>query len=264
MTSMKVTVMGSGTSTGVPVIGCDCEVCQSTDPRDNRTRTGILVTLPSGDNICIDTSPEFRLQILRAKVKSVKHVLYTHAHADHCHGFDDLRAFFFRTRDPLHLYVPALHADDFTRRFRYAFEDNAYHGIKPQVELHVFDESATLNIGGMNIETMLLEHGSTKSCSYRFGNFAFATDFKQFRPEQIERWAGQLQVLVASGIRFREHATHSSIPETIQLMQSLRVARGIISHLSHEVGHLRDAHRLPSGIELAYDGMIIDVPGCLA
>lgn len=259
MTKMQVIIGGSGTSAGIPVIGCDCEVCTSSDPRDHRTRTGLVMRLETGIQIAIDTSPEFRLQMLRAGIGHIDHVFYTHTHADHCHGFDDLRAFYFRRKQPIHIHVPEACVSDFKERFRYAFEDGGYHGIKPQIELHTIAPDASFEVSGITVDTMMLEHGHVESCAYRVGSFAFATDFKRFRPDQLARWQGSLSVMVASGIRFREHATHSSIPETCQLFQDLGVGRGIISHICHDVFHARDEAQLPQGVQLAFDGMTIDV-----
>ena len=259
MSQLQVIIGGSGTSAGVPVIGCDCVVCTSSDPKDQRTRTGIFIKLSDGTHIAIDTSPEFRLQMLRAGVGHLDHVFYTHTHADHCHGFDDLRAFYFRRKKPVHIHLPEACVDEFKERFRYAFEAGGYHGLKPQIELHPFARDASFDVNGTTIETMMLPHGHVESCAYRIGTFAFATDFKCFLPEQVERWKGGLNTMVASGIRFREHATHSSIPETCQLFQDLGVSLGVISHLSHDVLHSRDESGLPTGVKLAFDGMVIDV-----
>lgn len=254
---MKVYILGSGTSTGVPVIGCDCEVCTSKDVKDKRTRASILIE--DGDfRLLVDTSPEMRLQLIGSGIDRVDAVLYTHLHADHSAGFDDLRAFWFYSREKLPVYLLPEYEEELRTRFSYAFNDTGYLGATPQVALHRID-SGSLEIAGRKIDALTLEHGNVRSCGIRMGNFAYATDFKKFTEADIERWRGRVDVMVASGIHFREHRTHSVIPETLELFDRLEVKKGIISHLSHEVSYLKHSQQMPPGRSLAYDGMIIDL-----
>lgn len=256
---MKVRILGSGTSTGVPVLGCSCHTCCSNDPKDQRTRASILIQNHHGHNILVDTSPELRLQLLKVQVKSLRAVLYTHMHADHTQGFDDLRAFYFHTQTPVPLYVPERYVEELKRRFFYAFEDTGYHGTSPQVNIVPFDAQKTLSIDDELIEVLELPHGNVTSFAFRFGRFAYATDFKSFSAEQVARWRGKVDTMVASGVHFRRHYTHSTIPETIELFDLLKVKRGIISHLSHDVCYEKHSGELPVGVEFAYDGMVIDL-----
>lgn len=257
---MRITVLGSGTSTGVPLIGCRCDVCRSDDPKDKRTRASLLVT-PQADAapILFDTGPEVRLQLVRHDVDAISSVIYTHIHADHSHGFDDLRVLYFRERKPLPCYMPEQFIEEFKTRFAYAFSDTGYQGLPPQIDLRALSPGPFRVGSGDELEAFALPHGNVTTFGYRIGPFAYLTDFKVV-PEQVrQRLRGKVKCIVASGIRFREHPTHSSIPETVQLFEDLKVERGVISHLSHEVSHQAVAAQLPSGIELAYDGMIIDV-----
>ena len=254
---MQVKILGSGTSTGVPIIGCKCSVCTSTEPRNKRTRASLTVT--QGDQtILIDTSPEMRLQLLANGIDSVAAVLYTHMHADHTAGFDDLRAFYFRSRKATEIYLLPVYINELKARFHYAFEDTGYQGTSPQVHLNPIP-SHPFTVAGMTVEPAPLHHGHALSCAFKFGRFVYATDFKAFPPELIEAWRGKVDVMVASGIHFGTHVAHSVIPETIQLFDDLGVKRGVISHLAHDVDYVRDTHKLPPHVEFAYDGMTIDL-----
>jgi phosphoribosyl 1,2-cyclic phosphate phosphodiesterase len=255
----RITLLGTGTSTGVPVIGCRCAVCTSDDPRNKRTRTSLFVTLPSGDNVLFDTAPELRLQAVRAGLSRIAAVVYTHLHADHCHGFDDLRAFAFHAGGSIPCYLPRAYEAEFRRRFAYALEETGYAGAKPQVDLRVFDE-APFAVAGVTLEPTMVPHGAFKTAVFRLGAFVYATDFKVLPDALIERWRGRLHTMVASGLHYSPHPTHSTLPETLALLQKLEVKRGIITHMSHEIEHARDGAKLPPDIELGYDGMSVDAP----
>ncbi len=254
---MKAIILGSGTSTGVPVIGCTCLVCKSSDIRNKRTRASIAVQ-KDGQTLLVDTSPEMRLQVLSAGIDSLSAVLYTHTHADHTQGFDDLRAFYFKKRQALDCFLMDEYHEEFRERFRYAFEDTGYLGATPQVNLRSMPESQ-FQLGAFDIEPVSLPHGHVRTCGFRFGEFAYATDFKGFPPDVISRWKGRIHTLVASGIHFGTHKTHNVIPETIDLFRELGVKRGIISHLAHDVDYAKHSRDLPSGVEFAFDGMTIDL-----
>ncbi len=255
MPALKVTVLGSGTSTGVPVIGCDCDVCHSQQPENHRTRASLLLNY-DGCNTVIDTAPEFRLQVLRAEVKSLAAVLYTHIHADHCHGFDDLRMFAFRDKDSS---IPCyMHTDfiaGFKQRFSYAFDaQTKYYGTLPQIDLQPLPDKP-FDVAGLQVETVRLPHGAVMTNAFRIGTFAYATDFKTFAPELIAHWKDKIDTMVISGVRFRPHKTHSSVQESVAILQALNVRRGFISHLSHEVDYHKHRSELPQGINFAYDGL---------
>jgi phosphoribosyl 1,2-cyclic phosphate phosphodiesterase len=211
-----------------------------------------------GQNIVIDTGPDFRTQMLREKVKSIEGVFYTHTHADHCHGFDDLRPFFFLENKVLTCWLKPDHADELKQRFAYAFDHNLYHGTLPSVAIETVEEGPT-EVMGLDIDVAYLPHGPVTTAALRVGSFAYATDFKSFPKEIIKRWQGKIAVMIASGLRYAEHPTHSSIPETIKVFEDLGVKRGIITHLSHDIDYMQASKGLPPGVELAFDGMRVDL-----
>lgn len=256
---LKVTVLGSGTSTGVPVIGCDCAVCLSKNPKNNRTRASILLTTAAGCNIVIDTGPDFRTQVLRAKVMSLDAVFYTHLHADHTAGLDDLRAYCFKSQKPLPCYLAPEFFEEIKTRFSYVFSDTGYLGTKPQLELRALGEGEVGTVFDMEYEAFRAAHGHQDTTVFRFNNFAYATDFKELSPALIKHWRGKIKIMVASGIHFRTHKTHSVIPETVALFKELGVERGIITHMAHDVDYDTHTAKLPPSVSLAYDGMVIDV-----
>lgn len=252
-----ITILGSGTSTGVPVIGCDCTVCRSLDPRDKRTRASLMIEA-GAERIVVDTGPDFRQQMLREGVRELRHVLYTHTHADHCHGFDDLRAFYFRQKLPVECYIAERFASDFRTRFAYAFEDTGYSGTKPQVVLKTFAE-APFRLAGLTIEPVSLPHGHFLTSAFRIGRFAYATDFKTLPGEVLDRWRGQLELMVASGVHFGTHKTHATVPETLEIFRNLQVKSGVVTHLGHEVDAKTRAADLPAHVQFAEDGLKIEV-----
>lgn len=259
--TIKVRILGSGTSTGVPTIGCNCAVCTSDDPRNKRRRSSVLITRKdTGENLVIDTTPDFRMQILDAKISKLENILYTHTHADHCHGFDDLRAFYFFHKKAINCYLSKDFHQEFTKRFSYAFTNTGYKGTTPQVVLKEIPKEA-FKVIGIEIDSIRLPHGTMKTTGFRLGNFAYVTDFKTFPKHQISKWQGKVHTMVASGVRYRPHPTHSTVDETIQLFKDLKVKRGYITHLSHDIDHQRDSSSLPSHISFAYDGLEFEVIG---
>lgn len=256
---MKITILGSGTSTGVPQIGCDCDVCTSPAGKNTRTRASILVSLADDKHIVVDTAPEFRLQILRAGVKSLAAILYTHVHADHCHGFDDVRAFAFdkRNREPIPCYMDKGFIVEFENKFSYVFKARNYDGVLPHVQLQPIP-AANFMVAGVEVATLRLPHGKVTSNAYRFGDFAYATDFKRFPTEAIAAWRGKIKTMVISGVRFKEHPTHSTVTESLAVLQALAVEKGYITHLSHDVDFYKHSDILPSNVEFAYDGLEVE------
>lgn len=246
---------------GVPVIGCECFVCKSSNPRNQRYRSSIMLTTTSENHIVFDTSPEFRLQMLRAGVKRVQNIVYTHTHADHCHGFDDLRGLYFSQNAPITCHLKKEDLDEIRHRFSYAFEDRPYAGAKPIIVLQEITEKCFI-IDGLELEPIVLPHGGYRTLAFRVGRFAYATDFKSFPEEYIERWKGKIDVMIASGLRHRPHKTHSTIGETLEVFNRLGVQRGIITHLSHEVDYESHSEELPAHVSLAHDGMRVDLRSC--
>ena len=257
---IKVTILGSGTSTGVPVIGCDCTVCQSDVPENKRLRSSIMITrLDTNEHIVIDTTPDFRAQMLRENVKRLKKVLYTHTHADHIHGFDDLRAFYFHSKEKLECYLKKSDMEDLRKRFSYAFEATGYQGVAPQVELIEIGTKPFKVWDDFEVEPIELEHGNVKSTAFRFGRFAYATDFKTFADADINKWRNKIDTMVCSGLHYRPHYTHSTVPETLELFDLLSVKNGVITHTSHEIDFHKASADLPKGRQFAYDGMSFEV-----
>jgi phosphoribosyl 1,2-cyclic phosphate phosphodiesterase len=257
---MKVFVLGSGTSTGVPVIGCHCEVCSSSSPFNKRMRASIALMGESGEVLVIDTTPEFRLQVINNRLDRIDGVLYTHTHADHCHGFDDLRALSFGSKrsNTIECMLLEDHIADFKSKFRYAFEDTGYKGTVPQIRVTKIPDEP-FQFCGLDIEPVRLPHGHVTTCGIRVGGFVYATDFKTFPKDTIARWRGFVDTMIVSGVHFGKHETHSVIPESLALLDELGVRRGFITHISHNVDHERDRSRLPQNVEFAFDGMVIDV-----
>lgn len=259
--SLAVQILGCGTSTGVPVLGCSCQVCVGGNERNQRWRTSIALQTPSGQPLVVDTGPEFRLQALRAGLGTLQRVIYTHIHADHVHGFDDLRGLYFNNQKPISCWLHPDYIKELRHRFHYAFEDTGYLGGRPEIKLiSLPDNHGVFSVGDMEVETFLVPHGNALTNIFRFGRFGYATDFKYFTDEVIRAWRGKLHTLVASGLRWKDHKTHSTIPETLELFEKLDVQRGIITHMSHDVDYAKDSEKMPSGVELAYDGMQLTIP----
>ena len=257
---MRVTLLGTGTSFGVPQIGCSCRTCTSTDPKDRRTRTAALIE--DGDRrILIDTPPELRLQLVAAGVDRLDAVLFTHAHADHVHGIDDLRAFSVRQGGPLEAYGSRETLGELSAKFPYIFdlESKAPAGTsKPELVARSLTPGVPVRIAGLDVEPLALPHGRQEVLAYRIGRVAYVTDVKEVPPAVQERLRG-LDVLVLSALLSRPHPLHLSIPEAVAAAQAIGARRTYFTHLTHERPHAVLAASLPAGIAPAYDGLVIDV-----
>jgi phosphoribosyl 1,2-cyclic phosphate phosphodiesterase len=253
---MQITFLGTGTSNGVPVIGCDCAVCRSADPRDKRTRSSVVVRV-DGQVILIDTTPELRVQALANGVASVDAVLYTHAHADHVAGFDDLRSFNYVRQAELDVYADPLTVEILRERFAYAFERPfPFYGGKPSLRLHAFE--GPFHVGPTCVVPFQVGHGRWVVTGFRFDRLVYLTDAKLVPAEAIEAMR-DADVLVINGLRDRPHPVHISIPEALEIIREVRPRRALLTHMSHEVSHAEMSARLPAGVELAYDGLTVDV-----
>ena len=253
---MRVTFLGTGTSHGVPVIACQCAVCRSDEPKNHRTRPSILLTL--GDkHILVDTTPELRVQALRHKVNRVDAILFTHAHADHLHGLDDVRAYSAAQGRPITCYGSRATLERILITFSYAFELKHLGGGIPQIELAPID--GVFSLFGTEIIPVDLLHGKTEVLGFRIGNFAYATDCNFIPPASLEMLKG-LDVLVLDALRWSPpHPTHFTIPEALEIVEYLQPKQTYFTHLTHDVEHhSTDAH-LPKNVQLAYDGLILDV-----
>lgn len=258
---MKVTVLGSGTSHGVPVLGCSCPVCTSTEPRDTRYRSSILVEGDGGERILVDAGPEFRLQGLRVGLTRLDAVLITHAHADHIHGLDDVRPL---TRGhTLPVYASAVDAAEIRERFSYAFRDGQVGGGKPRLELCVV-ESADIRVGTLRVQPIPIVHGERPILGYRIGGLAYLTDCSGVPPSSCGL-LHDLDVLMIDGLRLRPHPTHFSIDEALALAMNLRPRRVLLTHICHDLSHAQiqahcDQSRLPFEAGPAWDGLEIILP----
>lgn len=247
-------LLGTGTSVGVPSLGCGCEVCLSTDPRDKRTRASAIIGMPEG-NLLIDTGPDLRFQLLREGIGIVHAVLYTHEHADHLFGLDDLRLFPFYLGHPIPLYCEQPVERRIRRAFDYAFNDDHTHsGAAPQLALRPLDLNPLQILGG-EITPLRLQHGPRfEVLGFRVGNIAYCTDTNHISGDTMSQLSG-LDVLILDALRWRPHATHFSVDEAIAVAQQLKPKRTIFTHICHDLGHEETSSRLPPGMEMGYDGM---------
>ena len=260
---MRLTLLGTGTSFGVPQIGCRCPTCTSTDPRDRRSRTSALVET-RGKRLLIDTPPELRLQLVAAGVDHVDAVLFTHAHADHVHGIDDLRALSVRLGGAM---LPAYGSRDtlaeLATKFPYIFDPSIVVPVgtsKPELAAHILEAATTTVIVGVPVLPLALPHGAQAVYGYRVGAIAYLTDVKSV-PDDAARALAGLEVLVLSALLSRPHPLHLSISEAVETAQRIGARRTYFTHLTHEFTHQALAALLPAGIEPAYDGLVIDVAG---
>ncbi len=253
---MKLTFLGTGTSTGVPSIGCDCDTCVSEDPRDKRLRVSILIE-HAGRSILVDTSIDFRQQALRANIRHLDAVLITHCHVDHVFGLDDIRPLNFRY-GAMGVYANELAWTDLRRIFQYIFKPTHFGGGLPQLIPHTVVPNAPFMIGN-EIEIMPLEvtHGRLPVIAYRFNDFAYATDLKTIPPASMEGLRG-LDVLVLDCVRFKPHSTHLCLDEALAYIEDLKPKRAFLTHLNHDVMHERDSHMLPENVWFAHDELVVE------
>ncbi len=260
--SLKITVLGSGTSSGVPTIGCSCAVCLSADPRDKRLRPSILIGYPEGDiarNIVVDTTPDFRAQILRARPPRLDAVVYTHWHADHILGLDDVRPFNYHQQTRIPIYASHQAFAVIERVFAYVFDDRKRGTSVPQLDVHLIDETP-FDVFGLRFEPIPLTHGKDTIFGFRFGNVAYLTDHNEIPESSLARLEG-LDVLFLDALRHRPHPTHSTVEHSIETALKLRSKRTYFTHMCHDVSHAATEATLPPGVFLAYDGLEIEVPG---
>jgi len=253
---MKLTFLGTGTSTGVPSIACNCETCTSEDPRDKRLRVSIIIE-HAGQTVLVDTSSDFRQQALRYGLKRLDAVLITHCHADHIFGLDDIRPLNFRF-GALGIYANERAWSDIRRIFNYIFEPSHFGGGLPQVIPHTVVPGAAFCVG-KDLEVTPLEviHGRLPVMAYRFNDFAYATDLSEI-PAQTMEALHDLDVLVLDCLRFREHPTHLWLDKALAYIEKLKPGRALLTHIAHDVKHGRDSLRLPDGVQWAYDELEVE------
>jgi phosphoribosyl 1,2-cyclic phosphate phosphodiesterase len=258
---VRLTFLGTGTSFGVPQIGCGCAVCASTDPRDKRRRTGAVVE-HEGRRILIDTPPELRLGLLDAGVGRVDAVLFTHDHADHTHGIDDLRALSGGKRGTLPVYGPADTLERLAAKFDYVFnpERNVIPGsATPNVRPIVAEPGREFEIAGMTVRPIAFRHGSSAVFGYRFGSLAYVTDVKEVGAEAVAQLRG-VTVMVLNALWYRPHPTHQSIPEAVAAAAAIGAPVTWLTHLTHETAHADLERDLPASVRPPHDGLVVEVP----
>ncbi len=255
-TSLSLTILGSGTSTGVPVIGCRCTVCRSASPRNQRSRCSALLQW-GGRNVLVDTSTDFRLQGLREGIDRVDAVLFTHTHADHIHGIDDLRTLRPADGRVIPTYGSRQSVATLRRVFSYIFSDEDETGYRPRLSLHQVDEPFPLF--GQTVIPVPLCHGAGEAFGYRIGSLAYLTDCSAV-PAASMMFLEGLEVMVVDALRFTEHEKHFNIAGAIALAKKLQVPRTLLTHLGHDVDHERHGSELPPGVEFAYDGQKLKLP----
>jgi phosphoribosyl 1,2-cyclic phosphate phosphodiesterase len=253
--ALRVTMLGSGTSTGVPVIGCPCEVCRSDDPRNKRWRTGLKLEIEERI-ILVDTPTDLRAQALRFGLPRVDAVLFTHSHADHIFGLDDVRIFNFRQRAAIPCYGSEPTLTNIRRIFAYVFEATQEGGGKPQLDLIPVREP--FQVMGLRVIPVPVWHGDTEVFGYRIGRFAYVTDCNLI-PETSYRLLDGVEILILDALRYRPHSTHFSVEEAMEAAARIGARRTILTHLAHEVDYGAPKVPLAPGVELGYDGLAFDV-----
>lgn len=251
---MKITILGSGTSTGVPMVGCDCKICRSEEVKDKRTRASLLLQY-NGYTVLIDTSTDLREQALREHIKRIDAVLFTHSHADHTNGIDDLRGFHFIHKEIIPCYGSRNTLDAIEAGFSYIFKESNASGYTPL--LAPYEVSAPFELFDRTITPIPLIHGKSVATGYRIGNFAYLTDCSDIPKESALLLRG-VEVMIIDGLRWEEHPFHFNITGAIAAARKLKVPRTIMTHLTHQIAY-SEKNRLPTGFELAYDGMCLNL-----
>jgi phosphoribosyl 1,2-cyclic phosphate phosphodiesterase len=251
---LKITFLGTGTSTGIPMIACPCVVCASPDKKDKRLRTSILVESPT-TTIVVDTTPDFRYQMLRAGVKKLDAVVFTHPHKDHIAGLDDVRAYNFFQHSAMPVYANELTIETLMREFAYVFAHKRYPGV-PNLELHPIN-LAHFTIGDISITPILVWHLKMPVLGFRFGHFTYITDANRIEDGEREKIRGS-KLLVLNALRKEDHISHFSLGEAIATVQDLKIKTAYFTHISHQLGlHHVIQHELPEGMHLAHDGLVV-------
>jgi len=267
----RVTMLGTGTSSGVPAIGCECAVCRSTDPRDRRTRPSILLDFGDrGDEaagtvadgvryVLVDTSTDLRAQALANDVRRVDAILFTHAHADHVFGIDEVRRFNHMQRSPIPIMASPDVLADIRRMFAYIFNPPPAHGGGVP-KLVPFAIGGPFSLGGFEVVPVPVMHGPLPVLGFRIGAFAYLTDCNEI-PEASWALLGGVRTLVPDALRARRHSTHFSVDQAVAVVARMKPERAYFTHIAHDLAHDATCARLPAGVELAYDGQVLEIPG---
>ncbi len=255
--TLKITFLGTGTSQGVPVIACPCPVCQSADSKDKRLRSSVLLE-KGNTKIVIDTGPDFRYQMLRAKVKKLDAILFTHSHKDHIAGMDDIRSFNYLQREAMPVYCEKLVLKSLQNEFAYVFDDDKYPGV-PEIEPHLISEDTTFQIGEMQFQSIRVMHAGLSVLGFRTNKFAYITDANFINPVELEKLKG-LTVLVINALRKRKHISHFNLQEALEIVTLVNPKKAYLTHISHLMGFHREVSReLPENVSLAFDKLEVTV-----
>ncbi len=252
---MKLTFLGTGTSTGVPTLGCHCQVCTSRDPRDKRTRPSLMLQF-DGRVVVIDTSPDFRAQALREGIGRLDAVLFTHAHADHVLGLDDVRGFYFRQGEPIPIYADARCMETLRRVFSYIFDGSYPYGGVAKLDPHVIE--GPVNLWGKEMVPLEVFHGNLPVLGFRFDKAAYLTDFSSI-PDSTIPLLEDLDVLILDALRHKPHPAHSTIEQSLAWVERLRARKAFFTHIAHELGHEETNAKLPPHVRLAHDGLKLEL-----
>ncbi|HYJ37141.1 MAG TPA: MBL fold metallo-hydrolase [Chitinophagaceae bacterium] len=254
--SLKITFLGTGTSSGVPMIGCDCAVCTSTNKKDKRLRSSIMVESAT-TKLVVDATPDFRYQMLRANVKHLDAIVFTHPHKDHVAGLDDVRAFNFFTRKPMDIFANEMTQEVIIREFAYAFADTKYPGV-PEIRLNTiaYDE---FMVGDIKVIPILVWHLKMPVLGFRFGDFTYITDANRIEQAEKEKIAGS-KVIVLNALRKEKHISHFTLDEAVAEVQQMKIPQAYFTHISHQLGKHDDVNtELPPGISLGWDKLEINI-----
>ncbi len=252
--SLTITFLGTGTSSGVPMIACDCEVCRSADPRDTRLRSSIMVQSAT-TTLVVDSTPDFRYQMLRARVRKLDAIVFTHPHKDHIAGLDDVRAFNYFSQQPMQIFANEMTQMNIIREFPYAFAETRYPGV-PEIHINQIDMDP-FTVGDITVTPILVWHMRMPVLGFRFGNFTYITDANRIDAAEMDKIRGSSH-LVLNALRHEKHISHFTLSEAVAVAQELKVPNVYFTHISHQLGlHELINAGLPPGIQLAYDGLII-------
>jgi phosphoribosyl 1,2-cyclic phosphate phosphodiesterase len=255
---MKLTFLGTGTSSGVPMIGCQCPVCRSLDYRDKRLRTAVHLAM-AGRSVVIDTGPDFRQQMLRANVTQLDAILFTHAHKDHTAGLDDVRAFNFRQQQEMPVFAEPRVITQLQREFAYVFAEHKYPGV-PQVALHpIEDDQMPFDVLGLAVQPLRALHHKLPVLGFRVGGLAYLTDANNLPASTLDQMRGT-DVVVLNALRHEPHLSHFSLREAVDILEELAPRAAYLTHISHQLGRHREVEAtLPPWIRLGYDGLVVEV-----
>ena len=254
---MKLTFLGTGTSQGIPVIACDCNVCNSTDFKDKRLRTSVLIE-SENTSVAIDSGPDFRQQMLNCNQKKLDAIVYTHEHKDHIAGMDDVRAFNFKQKKPMDIYANERVQKALIREYPYVFEKNSYPGI-PKVEVHSIEAESIVSVGDLNFKAIEVLHYKLPVLGFRIEDFVYITDANYISEAQKAKIYGA-KILVINALRKEKHISHFTLQEAIELAEELKVEQVYLTHISHLMGkHEEVSLELPKHVSIAYDGLVLDI-----